>query len=284
MYMPQAEGPWWQNVGTKYLVSEDAKVCLDYGTGNGLVPQIMGKFLKKEDSLICCDISSEMLKICENNLKIMPLLCKTVFLKIEGDTIPLSEGSVDIITANSVLHHVFDLGAFAAECKRILKPGGILAIAHEPNKNSKLPFAGKLVQLMATLLFRPKSVCFRLIEKLPLFEEPVRRVLGKVSKAYRERNKMLSDIAQQLKKDNLVDFELRGTEVQQIVDFHSQYGFDIRDLLGGTFKKFELLESETYNHLGFLSYSKVARSIDQYLTGNWPHAGKQLRFLLRNKR
>jgi len=279
--MAQSEQIFWENIAKEYLAKKEAIVCVDYGSGTGFVPLITGQYLKKEDSLVCSDISIEMVNACQANLEQISLVCKCSFLKIDANGIRVGDNSVDIITVNSVLHHVFDLNSLAKEFCRILKPGGTLIVAHEPNSGSKLPFPAKVIQLVAKLIFRPKSICFFLVENIPLLEGPARRVLSKVSKAYRRRNKMLTEITRQLKKEKLLDFDLRGTELQQIVDYHTQNGFDIAELLAGPFQKFELVEFQTYNHLGFASNKKVARSMDQYLRRHWPYGGKQLRFVLR---
>ena len=109
----------------------------------------------------------------------------------------------------------------------------------------------------------------------------MRFILNKVSVGYRERNRMLTEISQQLRNENLLDFDLRGTEIQQIVDFHAQSGFNLRELLERVFHKFELVESETYCHLGFPANSRLAVSIEQYLKRRWPNAGREIRFVLK---
>jgi len=276
-----SEQVFWKNTANKYLVKKEPIVCLDYGTGTGFVPKIIGPYLKKEDSLVCCDVSAEMLKICESKLKQMSLTPKCSFHKIDAGIIPLPDNSVDVITLNSVLHHIFDLNCFATECERLLEPSGMLLIAHEPNKVSRLPFHGSVLRAFARVVFRPKVIFFNVAERIPFMEMFMRLILSKVSESYRVRNRMLIEISQQLRNENLLDFDLRGTEIQQIVDFHAQSGFDLKELLEGVFRKFELVESETYCHLGFFTNYRLAVFIDQYLKRHWPDAGKEIRFVLK---
>jgi hypothetical protein len=92
---------------------------------------------------------------------------------------------------------------------------------------------------------------------------------------------MLAEISRQLRDEELLDFDLRGTEIQQIVDFQAQSGFDLQGLLEGVFHNFELVESETYCHLGFPADSKAAVSAGEYLASRWPSAGREIRFILR---
>jgi len=203
------------------------------------------------------------------------------FHKIDTGEIPADAHSVDAITVNSVLHHIHDLNTFCGECKRVLKRGGLLLAAHEPNRKHSLPFPGKVMFLLGTTLLRPKAFFIWVAERVPIMESLMRPVLSAISKGYRNRNEILSNIARQLKQEGLVDFKLRGTEIQQIVDFHSQRGFDKQELLAKVFKGFEPVEFETYNHLGFFPSNSAAQTIEKYLREKWPNAGKQIRFVLR---
>jgi len=277
------EQVFWEGAAEKYLVKQSPMVCLDYGTGTGFVALTVGRQLKETDSMICCDLSAEMLKVCEDRVKASDVGCKYSFRKIEGTKIPVENNSVDAITVNAVLHHLYDLGSFARECERILRPEGILIVAHEPNRNARLPFPGNAVRGLAKLIFKPKTVFFKIAGNIPLAEGVMRRILSKTSKSYRVRNKMLGQIAHRLKEEGLLDFDLRGTEIQQVVDIHTQYGFDAQDLLQNVFTGFDLLELETFNHLGFSTRGKWARRIDGYIKKKWPDAGKGLRLVLKNK-
>lgn len=274
---------FWEGAAEKYLVKKSPTVCLDYGTGTGFVALTIGRRLKETDSLICCDLSAGMLKVCEDRVKASDPACKCSFRKIDGTKIPVEDNSVDGITVNAVLHHLYDLASFAKECHRILSPGGILIVAHEPNKDPRLPFPGNAVRALAKLIFKPKTVFFKIAAGIPFAEGLMRRILSKTSNSYRVRNKMLEQIAHRLKEEGLIDFDLRGTEIQQIVDIHTQYGFDPQDLLHNVFTGFDLVELETFNHLGFSTRRKWAHHIDAYIKKKWPHAGKGLRLVLKNK-
>ena len=277
----KSEPSFWKDAADKYLVREEPLVCLDYGTGTGFVPAIVGPYLKKGDSLVCCDISAEMLRVCEGKLKEMSLECECSFHRIGEDAVPVVDNSVDVITVNSVLHHIYDLDSFASECKRLLKPSGMLLVAHEPNRLRQLPLNGRALRAVATVVLRPKTILFKMAERIPFMESLMRSMLSRVSEGYSRRNRMLAEISKQVRDENLLDFELRGTEIQQIVDFHAQNGFDLQELVAGIFRGFEIVESETYCHLGFPAGTKLGATIDQYLERRWPHAGAEIRFVLK---
>ena len=86
--------------------------------------------------------------------------CRFEFLKIQGSHIPVPDRSVDVITMNSVLHHILDLREFSRECTRVLRPKGILIASHEPNSGKHL---GK-----------PKNFLYKLAEVNPFAEKMMR--------------------------------------------------------------------------------------------------------------
>jgi ubiquinone/menaquinone biosynthesis C-methylase UbiE len=279
-YMHNVESGFWESIATKYLARKEPLVCLDFGTGTGFVPLVIGKYLKKEDSFICADISSEMLKQCQHKVSEKSFLCKLSFVKIDGMLVPLQDQSVDVITLNSVLHHLYDLKVFTQECRRLLKPGGLIIASHEPNNKSSVPLFFRALLFVAGLVVKPKTVFVKLAEISPFMERVMRLALEKVSSSYRLRNKMLADIAQLAKEEGLVDFDLRGVEVQQIVDFHTQQGFLNRQIIAENFSQFKLVEWTIYNHSGFSKNSKTSRILDKFVKSNWPNAGENIRFIL----
>src|SRR5690606_10706859 len=123
----------------------------------------------------------------------------------------------------------------------------------------------RLLRGLATVIFRPRTILFRITEWSPFSERLLRWVTSRVSPKYRQRNAMLTEVARQIRKEGLFDFDLRGTEIQQIVDFHSQQGFVRDDLLGRVFGRFTPVEFGTYGHLGFFPRGEAARAVDGYL-------------------
>ncbi len=279
----QFEASFWQDAARRYIHKDRPIVWLDYGTGTGFVPLAIGGHLRAQDTLICGDVSREMLKLCNAKLADASLPCRCLFEKIDGTMIPAQDGSVDIISVNSVLHHLFDLHAFAAECERVLRPLGLLIVAHEPNADAGLPVQGRLLRGLTRMVFRPRTLVFRFAEWCPLAERLLRRLTSRVSPRYRRRNRMLADVARQIRQDGLLDFDLRGTEIQQIVDFQSQRGFEREELLGRVFGGFEQVEFQTYGYLGFFPEGKTTQAVDRWLKRRWPDAGREMCFVLRRK-
>ncbi len=276
----QFEAGFWRAAARTYLSPERPVVWLDYGAGTGFVPLAVNGHWRAADRLICCDISAAMLQQCEAKLRSASLSCRCSFAKIDGPAIPVEDSSVDVLSVNSVLHHLFDLPGFATECTRVLKPAGLLIVAHEPNGSTALPIPGRLLRGLARVVFRPQTVVFALAARSALAEDLLRRITSRVSPRYQRRNKMLADLARQIRQEGLLDFDLRGTEIQQIVDYQSQSGFDPRELLERIFHQFRVVEFQTYGHLGFFPAGKGPQRVDRYLKGRWPKAGREMCFVL----
>jgi len=54
------------------------------------------------------------------------------FIAGTGEQIPLADDTFDLVTSYDVFEHVEDLGAVIGECRRILKPGGMLHAVFPP--------------------------------------------------------------------------------------------------------------------------------------------------------
>jgi len=277
--MDDLECDFWERVAKNQLAGKEPLVCLDYGTGTGLVPVILGPYLKQDDTVICADISSEMLKVCERKISEHSFKPGFSFVKIDGIKVPLEDKSVDIITVNSVLHHLYDLKAFSKECRRILKPGGLLIVSHEPASGNDVPFLCSFVRSLAKILLKPKSVFVKLAQTCPFAEKSMRKVLNKTCQGYSKRNKMLSDIAKQIKREGLIDVELRGVEIQQVVDFQTQKGFN-KNKIKDVFPHFKIIEWTTYNYLGFYRNNFLFKIFDKFIRNHWPNSGKNFRFIM----
>jgi SAM-dependent methyltransferase len=46
-----------------------------------------------------------------------------------GEPVPLPDASADVVVSSQVLEHVVDVDAYLAECRRLLRPGGLLLLS-----------------------------------------------------------------------------------------------------------------------------------------------------------
>ena len=271
----------WSELSARYIKTNKEISCLDYGTGTGFVPLAIGNKLKINDTLICTDLSKNILDVCKTNIKKAGFKFNQIYKKIDGSIIPVEDNSIDVITVNSVLHHIFDLSKFSKEVYRCLKPSGLIIVVHEPNADTKLPFAVQVRLFLIQMFVNPQNSVFYLTEKFAFIEFILRKLLNNISPAYKKRNSMLNEISNTLINEKLIDFKLRGTEIQQLVDIHTDKGFKKKEILS-IFEKFEPAEWKTYNFLP--EKNKLSKRINRYLEKKYPLKGKTLMFVLKTNK
>ena len=141
---------WWKKAGKTYLIHGNdtpQRIVLDVGCGTGFVGTCISSNLNKKDLLIGCDISTGMLSKARNKEKLMDK-CTPVFINCVAHQLPISDSCIDLVTINSVLHHLANVKATLSEIDRVLKPGGIVLINREPNKAF---FQSLPIRLLASL-------------------------------------------------------------------------------------------------------------------------------------
>lgn len=266
------EADRWARAGN-FLQYKKPVLLLDIGTGAGFVPLVICRFLKESDRFICSDISQEMLKLAEKKLKKKKFRCKFRFLKLEKH-IPLRDNSIDIVTINSVLHHIPDTEYFLNEVDRVLKKDGIIIIGHEPNvrfaRNKKLVYVNHLF----SLIFTPKQALKFISVKLGIFDilhQLSGFVNGKRRRLIDDRDIVAKNISEILKKENLIKRELSIGEIMSLVDYKTS-GFDPFNLISG----YKILHIETYHHMRAFEYAnkKFFKKYSEKLKEKYPLDGR----------
>lgn len=194
----------WHQTAQKYIRPETQLTILDYGSGTGFVPLTIKDFLTENKCIIFTDVSSEILEICRKNINDSNIKSKTEFVNLSSIH-SLPDNSIDIVTMNSVLHHIYDLTKFHEAIAALLKVNGLLIIMHEPNAEFKQPNLISIIRLLSN----PKLILNSMVEKSALLEKTLRRLTSIVSLRYAKRNKMLSDIAEKLIEEGLINLKFR---------------------------------------------------------------------------
>ena len=98
---------------------------LDLGTGDG---RLLIAIAKKNPhcTFIGVDISEGMLKQAKENFRRLGL--KGTFSKVDMNTIPLKDNSVDYVVSSTAIHHVKNKNKLFTEIFRVLKPKGKLLV------------------------------------------------------------------------------------------------------------------------------------------------------------
>jgi SAM-dependent methyltransferase len=161
---------------------------LDVGCGIGLTDSLL---VDHVGSLQGIDVSEESVaRAAETN----PTARYTVF---DGSTFPLADGSVDLAFAICVLHHVEPeaRAAFAAELRRVVRPGGIVIVfEHNPinpltrvavsrcefDENVTLSRLGRTARLLAGVGLRVERRAYIIFTSSPKWSARADRLLGAV--------------------------------------------------------------------------------------------------------
>lgn len=103
--------------------SWDNKIVVDIGCGPGNVYATVGGHPKL---LIGVDVAEASLKMAQE-IGYIPL-------QADAHDLPLISEFADIVVVNATLHHCTDMTQVLAEAARLVRPGGILVIDHDPQQ------------------------------------------------------------------------------------------------------------------------------------------------------
>lgn len=263
----------WERLIADHLKPIQAhRMFVDLGAGTGFVGERLLPHMQEGDTFVCTDISSKMLTICSDKFSRLRPDIKMRTIKMNDEHIAIPDASADVVTMNSVLHHMPDVRQFLMECARVLKPTGLLYIGHEPNNRffQKRP----LLQVQASIFHQlvPKRIAARILKALGLYNSVIRTP---------KSDPVLNTINETLKAEGLTDHPLSRTDLSMLIDVHSptaggllrDEGFDPLTLFDGL-GTFRLRSVETYNHLSKPSGRHAwLRPYEKFLTMLFPHDG-----------
>lgn len=228
----------WQNIFDQYvkvIKQREPLVILDIGSGVGFVPSVFSKYLGKDDEFIFTDISPNMVDVCRKLFN--DLLCKKDFLVLDSSKVDILS-DVNVITVNSVLHHIPDNDIFLSKIDTVLKPGGVIIIRHEPNCLFANFFIFRIIFRVIKFLKNRKSI--KLDKKL---------------------NGLHKDCVDVLRDECQIEFLENQTNesIQALVDIESptaagdldkNKGFNPWLIKDKYFKNYDVLSLRTYSFLG----------------------------------
>jgi SAM-dependent methyltransferase len=107
---------------------EPGQVVLDLGSGAGLDVLLSARRVAPGGHAYGVDMTDEMLAIANANRDRSGVRNAT-FLKGTIENIPLPDSSIDVVISNCVINLAEDKGAVIKEAFRVLRPGGLFAVA-----------------------------------------------------------------------------------------------------------------------------------------------------------
>jgi ubiquinone/menaquinone biosynthesis C-methylase UbiE len=113
---------------TRYISAQElvkGKVVLDIASGSGYGTQLLAKTAQK---VFGVDVNEPAVRYSEENFGAKNL----EYILGDGESIPLDDNSVDVVTTFETIEHIKDYKKFIKEIKRVLKPDGI-ALVSTPN-------------------------------------------------------------------------------------------------------------------------------------------------------
>lgn len=221
------DSSWWTDQFKGLLTNQFSgkKISvLDFGCGAGFVGHVFKEenLLDNVENFTLYDASQEILENAKSNLGDGPFTYCADFNAIKDQ-------QFDVIAINSVLHHFYNPETILVELKKMLKPGGVILGAHEPNKDF---FKNSLLATGLASLYK------RLGGGKDIPPEKVERMNQFLSKEYGET------------------VHYTAEEIHQIAEFHSpieqsikgidrNVGFS-KNIIQDFYKNFEVLYMDSY--------------------------------------
>jgi ubiquinone/menaquinone biosynthesis C-methylase UbiE len=126
----------WRAALAAYLPPASGLPVLDLGAGTGLFSVAIAQWF---DTAVLAVEPSDGMRRQANTRRTHPLV---TYLGGRGEQLPLRDGCCDSAWLSTVIHHLSDLAACAAELRRVLRPGGWVLIRNafpdRPEPSSQL--------------------------------------------------------------------------------------------------------------------------------------------------
>jgi len=113
---------------TALIDLHEGEMVLDLGSGGGIDVLLSARRVGPTGFAYGLDMTDEMLQLANAN-KQKAGVANATFLKGSIDSIPLPDSSVDVVISNCVINLAEDKGAVIGEAFRVLRPGGLFAVA-----------------------------------------------------------------------------------------------------------------------------------------------------------
>ena len=221
---------------------------LDFGCGTGFEAQQLLCHLSPDriGHLTCYDPCPEMLARCRE--RIAPLLPSAVFCSHRDDIAPSSsDEAYNLLTTNSLLHHLPDPAATITGLSPLLAPDALWLAGHEPSRRFYLnaecmtTYGSFRRERQWKRFLSPKQCLAKLEQSLGLADVPARKTAREAFlRGFFEREPTARAIA------SLVDFHVPLSPAEA----HWGRGFDLQELEQAFGSSWKLSWVRTYSFMG----------------------------------
>ena len=172
---------------------DSSSLAIDVGCGNGQVTHLFSPYF---DRIYGFDVSENQIKEARRMSKNE----KVSFFVSPSETLPLERETTSLITVATAIHW-FNIEAFFAECDRILKPNGVLAI---------------FLYDLPTITHSPALSAFQ--DKLNEIYKYLRPYFAKEFEIYEQKYKTLKPPFKEIERDILFKNEIKW-RVEHLLSF-----------------------------------------------------------------
>ncbi|HAZ60662.1 MAG TPA: bifunctional demethylmenaquinone methyltransferase/2-methoxy-6-polyprenyl-1,4-benzoquinol methylase [Gammaproteobacteria bacterium] len=118
----------WKCFALELLDVRPGQSVLDLAGGTGDFSLALARRVGPNGRVLLADINAEMLARGRDRLLDAGLGAEVAVVRADAERLPLASGSLDRIVMAFGLRNVTDKSAVLAECRRVLRPGGLLAV------------------------------------------------------------------------------------------------------------------------------------------------------------
>lgn len=129
---------WWNPdfiaLMAKRWELSSVKSMLDVGCGVGHWGQILLPYLAEDASMVGIDPENDWVEKAKQRALDKGLTKHSEYRQAAAENLPFPDNHFDMVTCQTVLIHLKEVALAISEMKRVLKPGGLLAVS-EPNNS-----------------------------------------------------------------------------------------------------------------------------------------------------
>ncbi|MHB8899265.1 MAG: class I SAM-dependent methyltransferase [Thermoguttaceae bacterium] len=218
MYL-EAGGAVWERLFS-YLPSQPEELrFLDIGCGTGLVGHFAAMYVPhRVASMMLMDPSPNMMKVVQTKATNWPFDAELRTCDIDGLA---TEKPFDVVTINSVLHHVVELEPFVKKVQDLIRPGGVLLTGQDPRAVAKTRYDCLLTARRAQAA--PSQLSGKASRSLQFWRNHVHRVLRQVGRMIGSKihlTELAKEASRTLLDNDIIRRPMDETSLYMVTDVH----------------------------------------------------------------